>query len=195
MTSTRKGERRKQALIAAAAELMREGGLEAVRHRAVAQRAGLPLAATTYYFESLDSLIVSAAEAEAAQTAERITSIVAGVARRSRSASRIADLFAEVFIDSEGAASSLAWHYEQSLVVVRNPELRDVHAGLRSHIRRAISDLLDRSGRAAEAPAAEAVEAVLAGAVVISLPNDSPGAAAAAQAILARVIDHLAPPV
>ena len=57
---TPKGERRRYALVNAAAELLREGGFEAVRHRAVARRAGLPLASTTYYFSSLDDLIASA---------------------------------------------------------------------------------------------------------------------------------------
>ena len=57
---TPKGERRRYALVSAAAELLCEGGFDAVRHRAVAQRAGLPLASTTYYFSSLDDLIEKA---------------------------------------------------------------------------------------------------------------------------------------
>ena len=59
---TPKGVRRQYALVSAAAELLCEGGFDAVRHRAVARRAGLPLAATTYYFSSLDDLIVKAVE-------------------------------------------------------------------------------------------------------------------------------------
>ncbi|SFN44047.1 transcriptional regulator, TetR family [Pseudonocardia ammonioxydans] len=54
---TEKGERRRALLVAAAAELLAEGGFEAIRHRAVAERAGVPLAATTYYFSSLDELV------------------------------------------------------------------------------------------------------------------------------------------
>ena len=59
---TAKGERRRQELVTAAAELLRSGGFEAVRHRAVAERAGLPLASTTYYFDSLDDLVTAAVE-------------------------------------------------------------------------------------------------------------------------------------
>src|SRR3954464_1415614 len=59
---TPKGVRRKYALVTAAAELLCEGGFDAVRHRAVARRAGLPLAATTYYFSSLDDPFVKAGE-------------------------------------------------------------------------------------------------------------------------------------
>ena len=59
---TPKGERRRYALIRAAADLLCEGGFEAVTHRAVAERAGLPLASTTYYFASLDEVVEAAVD-------------------------------------------------------------------------------------------------------------------------------------
>lgn len=74
-----KGERRRYALVSAAAELLGEGGFEAVRHRAVARRAGLPLASTTYYFSSLDDLIARAVEhigmIEVAQLRARVSAL------------------------------------------------------------------------------------------------------------------------
>ncbi|MCK5892291.1 TetR family transcriptional regulator [Aeromicrobium sp.] len=48
---------RREALLAAAIELFAEGGARAVTHRAVAARAGLPPATTTYYFASIDELV------------------------------------------------------------------------------------------------------------------------------------------
>ncbi|MEV2272443.1 TetR/AcrR family transcriptional regulator [Nonomuraea africana] len=61
MTATQpRGLRRRAALLAAAVELLTEGGFAAVTHRAVAQRAELPLAATTYYFTSRDHLLAEA---------------------------------------------------------------------------------------------------------------------------------------
>jgi DNA-binding transcriptional regulator YbjK len=48
---------RRDELLAAAIELFAEGGSRAITHRAVAARAGLPPATTTYYFESIDDLI------------------------------------------------------------------------------------------------------------------------------------------
>ena len=48
---------RRDELLAAAIELFAEGGSRAITHRAVAARAGLPAATTTYYFESIDELI------------------------------------------------------------------------------------------------------------------------------------------
>src|SRR5919107_3749523 len=51
-----RGAERRGLLIAAAADLLLEQGLAALSHRAVAARAGLPLASTTYYFTSADDL-------------------------------------------------------------------------------------------------------------------------------------------
>lgn len=48
---------RRDELLAAAIELFAEGGARAVTHRAVARRAGLPPATTTYYFASIDELL------------------------------------------------------------------------------------------------------------------------------------------
>ncbi len=48
---------RREALLAAAIELFAEGGARAVTHRAVAARAGLPPATTTYYFASIEELV------------------------------------------------------------------------------------------------------------------------------------------
>ena len=88
---TPKGERRRYALVSAAAELLAEGGFEAVRHRAVARRAGLPLASTTYYFSSLDDLIARAVEhigmIEIAQLRSRVTAL----SRRRRDSSLTRD--------------------------------------------------------------------------------------------------------
>ncbi|MFC5835360.1 TetR/AcrR family transcriptional regulator [Nonomuraea insulae] len=55
-----RGRRRRATLLNAAVDLLTEGGFAAVTHRAVAQRAHLPLAATTYYFTSRDQLLAEA---------------------------------------------------------------------------------------------------------------------------------------
>src|SRR6202023_4418579 len=76
---TPKGDRRRYALVSAAADLLCEGGFDAVRHRAVARRAGLPLASTTYYFSSLDDLIARSVEhigmIEIAQLRSRVNAL------------------------------------------------------------------------------------------------------------------------
>jgi TetR/AcrR family transcriptional regulator, regulator of biofilm formation and stress response len=60
MTATQRSKRdpegRRLAIIEAAAELIVEIGGEAITHRKVAARAGVPLGATTQYFDTLDDL-------------------------------------------------------------------------------------------------------------------------------------------
>ena len=50
-------QRRRVALLEAAAELAAETGAGAVTHRAVAARAGVPLSTTSYFFSSIDELV------------------------------------------------------------------------------------------------------------------------------------------
>jgi DNA-binding transcriptional regulator YbjK len=47
-------------MLQAALDLIIEQGIRSVRHRAVAQRAGVALGSTTYHFDSIEELIVSA---------------------------------------------------------------------------------------------------------------------------------------
>ncbi|WP_370295344.1 TetR/AcrR family transcriptional regulator [Pseudomonas benzenivorans] len=50
-------EQRRQAILDAAMRLIVREGVRAVRHRAVAAEAGVPLSATTYYFKDINDLI------------------------------------------------------------------------------------------------------------------------------------------
>ncbi|MDP3814773.1 TetR/AcrR family transcriptional regulator [Pseudomonas sp.] len=50
-------EQRRQAILDAAMRVIVRDGVRAVRHRAVAAEAGVPLSATTYYFKDIDDLI------------------------------------------------------------------------------------------------------------------------------------------
>ncbi len=56
------GLERRATIVAAAITVIAEQGLEATSHRRVAAAAGVPLAATTYYFASLDELRRAALE-------------------------------------------------------------------------------------------------------------------------------------
>ncbi|TQV81143.1 TetR family transcriptional regulator [Exilibacterium tricleocarpae] len=49
-------------IINAALRIVTRDGMRGVRHRAVAQEAGVPLGSTTYYFKSIDDLISTAFE-------------------------------------------------------------------------------------------------------------------------------------
>ena len=65
-------EARRREIVTAAAELIVEIGVDAVTHRKVAARAGVPLGATTQYFATLDDLRDAALGALVAEVEERI---------------------------------------------------------------------------------------------------------------------------
>jgi DNA-binding transcriptional regulator YbjK len=52
----RRSRDRRELLLRAAVDLLADGGPKAVTHRAVAARAGVPQASTTYYFASIQEL-------------------------------------------------------------------------------------------------------------------------------------------
>ncbi|MBD9698680.1 TetR family transcriptional regulator [Flavimobilis sp. GY10621] len=57
-----RGAARRDALVDAAVTLVLEEGPAALTHRALAARAGLPLASTTYHFASLDEILAAVGE-------------------------------------------------------------------------------------------------------------------------------------
>lgn len=67
-----RGEERRQALIEATLRIIEEEGLEGVTHRRVADAAGVPLAATTYYFSSKEDLMQAAMESLIARDTESL---------------------------------------------------------------------------------------------------------------------------
>src|SRR6202012_4210777 len=126
---TPKGERRRYALVSAAAELLCEGGFEAVRHRAVARRAGLPLASTTYYFSSLDDLIASAVAHIGLLEVAQLRAQVATLSRRRRGADTTADLLVDLLVGGESETrltEQLISRYERHIACARLPGLREI---------------------------------------------------------------------
>ena len=86
------------ALVEAAADLMLEGGFEAVRHRAVAQRACLPLASTTYYFDSLDDLIARAVELSGSREMDAMRARIDQITQADRDSAAVVELIIELLV-------------------------------------------------------------------------------------------------
>ncbi|GAB4187498.1 MAG: TetR family transcriptional regulator [Wenzhouxiangellaceae bacterium] len=59
-TQRSRGHERRDAILQAALRIIAREGVRAVRHRAVAREAQVPLAATTYYFKDIKELIYDA---------------------------------------------------------------------------------------------------------------------------------------
>lgn len=189
---TRKGEIRRHALVCAAAALLREGGFDAVRHRAVARRAGLPLASTTYYFSSLEELIECAVEQLGAAEAEQLRARLSGLPRRRRSTGATANLLLDL-LAGEQTSEQLISRYERYVACARHPALRGVEHRLLQQRIDAVLEAVARSGRRARVDMVTALVAAVDGAVVSALVAEGGAPREAARATLVDVIDILAP--
>jgi DNA-binding transcriptional regulator YbjK len=192
---TPKGERRRYALVSAAAELLCEGGFEAVRHRAVARRAGLPLASTTYYFSSLDDLTASAVAHIGMLEVAQLRAEVAALSRRRRGPETTADLLVDLLVGSESdhLTEQLISRYERYIACARQPALRDIQRRNLHHRVDAISEVIERSGRSVRLELVSALICAVDGAVVSALVDDQEDPRAVARATVIDVIDSLAP--
>jgi len=81
-TNVPRGEARREAIIRAALAVIGERGPDAVTHRAGAKRAGLPLSATTYWFESKEQLLQEAFLLAAREEVARVEAVVLELAPR-----------------------------------------------------------------------------------------------------------------
>lgn len=145
VTRQAKGHERRNAIIEAAAALIREGGPAVVTHRAVAARAECSLSATTYYFSGLEELLTEAGKVNIrrwAERAERVADeIEAGGAPRTREETIDALLRACLPRDT-----SLITHYQQLLAVGGSaPVTAAYHAG-RSRLDHALERVLRHTG-------------------------------------------------
>lgn len=207
--STPKGERRRQALIESAAGLLDEGGFDAVRHRAVAERAGLPLGSTTYYFDSLDVLVTAAVEhlarAELAVCRARLAQLLPshpGGERGERGESddeSVVELLLDALLGPESAGAGIEAvlpRYERFVAAGRRPWLAPLMRELRAELDVLLAEVLARSprllGQRPGRPAGvdrerlELIVAVVDGAVVNALIEAAPDPRAAARRMLLR---------
>ncbi|GAC70569.1 putative TetR family transcriptional regulator [Gordonia soli NBRC 108243] len=180
-------------MIEAAGELLLEGGFDAVRHRAVADRAQLPLASTTYYFGSLDDLLAEAAGYTSHNDEVAIAGRADALSRRRRGGHATAEALAEVFVGTDTTVEELSTRYEMLALAARHGRLRDVVADRRALLTTIHVDVLDRSGRLADPVHIGQLIAVEDGAIVGALGHRSIAPVVAARDALLEVIDVLAP--
>jgi DNA-binding transcriptional regulator YbjK len=113
----RKGERRRRLLLDATMRVVEREGVSAVSQRAVAQEAGVPPSAVTYYFPAVDDLLVAALTACNDDYLRRLDEC----ARADDPLAQLARLIAE----STGARRAhVAAEYELFLMAARRPDLQ-----------------------------------------------------------------------
>ena len=185
--STPKGERRRQALVTAAAELLVEGGFDTVRHRAVAERAGLPLASTTYYFDSLDELITAAVEHNARGELERGHALLEALTTERRDLDSVIDLVLDQLLGPQAGdedAELVLLRYERLVATFRRPYLRPLMRTLGAELRGLLHEVFARSGAPVDARRLEQLIALVDGAVVNALFEVNPDPRAVAHQML-----------
>lgn len=156
------------ALVQACAELILEEGPTTVTHRAVAERAQVSLASTTYYFTSLDQMIRAAGRRLVADWVRGATDVLQAVraAGPVRDAHRRAEYVVRAVLP-RGDDAVVRGHYEHLVGAGRSDDLAAGYAAARESFDTAIGQLLDELG-VGELPAATAV-ALVDGAAVAAL--------------------------
>lgn len=96
---TRDPEGRRNIILRAAGELIREIGVSALTHRKVAERAKVPLGSTTQYFASLTDLIAEALTGMAEEREAMLDEAAQNIRRAEDVASVLAELVEESVTD------------------------------------------------------------------------------------------------
>jgi DNA-binding transcriptional regulator YbjK len=142
----RKGERRRRLLIEATMRVIEHNGLAAVSQRVVAQEAGVPPSAITYYFPAVDDLLVAALVACNDDYLQRLAECAAAV-------DPLAQL-ARLIAEGTGAGRAhVAAEYELFLMAARRPALQPEAVrwtdGVAAFLTPHLADPIERAGVAA----------------------------------------------
>ncbi|HEV8648125.1 MAG TPA: TetR family transcriptional regulator [Actinomycetes bacterium] len=171
-----RGLRRRRAILEATLGIIGEQGTAAVTHRAVAAAAGVPLAATTYYFASKDDLLDQtlrfAAEEELAAL-ERDVLPATDAATFSDAVDRLCAVVWHSY-RTRGRVRALAL-YEIYLEAARRPALRAVAQEWNEACVRLLVPGLRGLGIAEPEAAARMVLAMLDGFMIEDLGSHQPG--------------------
>lgn len=189
-----RGEARRIHILEAALRIVAASGPDALTHRRVAEEAGLPLAATTYWFASKDALVAEAYALAAARDVQRIEEVVAALAREGLpSADDLAALLAQLVAgELHDERSGIIAGYALCLEAARRPALRELSRGWTDAYRGFAAALLEAAGSARPEPDAQLLVAALDGLLLEQLTRDEPDfEAAVLRPALERLIGAL----
>jgi DNA-binding transcriptional regulator YbjK len=143
-----RGAARRAALLDAVLRVVAGEGVDAVTHRRVAEVAGLPLASTTYYFDSKEHLLTAALERAAERDIERLRAFLRDAPQRSADP---LELVVGAVLDpiEESGQTSRTWllaTFALVLEAARRPALRDATMRWTEAYREALPPLLAAAG-------------------------------------------------
>ena len=143
-----RGAARRQALLDAVLRVVAEVGVDAVTHRRVAEVAGLPLASTTYWFDSKEHLLTAALERAAERDIERLGAFLDEAPKRTVDPLGlvVGAILDPVEHSSQTSRGWLLATYALMLEAARRPALREVTSRWTDAYVEALSPLLAAAG-------------------------------------------------
>ncbi|OLT54212.1 TetR/AcrR family transcriptional regulator [Cellulosimicrobium sp. CUA-896] len=137
-----RGAARRDAIVHAAAHLILHEGPGAVTHRAVAARADVPLAATTYYFTGLDDLIAAAGQVVVDGWVQHARDAADRAGRRAAAPHDAPAVLVDAVLPAADAAEVRGF-YEHLVGAGRYPTLARAYAQGRDRLDAALGHVLD----------------------------------------------------
>ncbi|HEY1510511.1 MAG TPA: TetR family transcriptional regulator [Solirubrobacteraceae bacterium] len=169
-----RGAARREALLDAVLRVVAEVGVDAVTHRRVAEVAGLPLASTTYWFDSKEHLLTAALESAAERDIERLYAFLGEPP--DHAADPLGMAVGAILGPSEDSGqTSRGWllaTYALVLEAARRPALRDVTMRWTGAYLEALPPLLAAAGSRHPRSDAELLLAAADGLLVEQLASD-----------------------
>jgi len=169
-----RGAARREALLDAVLRVVAEQGVDAVTHRRVADVAGLPLASTTYWFESKEHLLTAALERAADRDIERLRDFLGETPEDTPDPVGLA-VRAVLDPTEHAGQSSRGWllaTYALVLEAARRPALREVTMRWTDAYLDALAPVLAAAGSQEPRTDAELLLAAADGLVVEQLASD-----------------------
>ncbi|MFF4778084.1 TetR/AcrR family transcriptional regulator [Microtetraspora fusca] len=176
--------RRKEALVEAAVTLLGEGGFTAVTHRAVAERAGIPLAATSYYFTSRDELVARAF----AVLVERDLRLMRASLTEEAGIGSLVELAQTLLHAYASDRGRQLGPWELYLQTGREPELQDIARSWTDGWHDIVRTLLERAGYPCGASEVRFLATLVSGLWLELLVEDRPGSLDRAGEMVARAL-------
>jgi TetR/AcrR family transcriptional regulator, regulator of biofilm formation and stress response len=139
-----RGAARREALLEAVLAIVAEVGAEAVTHRRVAERAGLPLASTTYWFDSKEDLLTAALQLAAERDVARLRELAVTLRERDP-LQAVLDAVLDP-VDEPSSRASLMAAYALLLEAARRPALQELARRWTDAYLETIGELLTRAG-------------------------------------------------
>lgn len=175
VASTRpRGAARREALLDAVLRVVAQVGADAVTHRRVAEVAGLPLASTTYWFQSKEEMLIAALERAAERDLERLHAFLGEAPEQAPDPLGLA-VGAVLGSTEERGQTGRGWllaTYALVLEAARRPALREVTMRWTDAYLELLPPLLDAAGSRDPRADAELLLAAADGLLVEQLASD-----------------------